>query len=71
MPMQKRLVAAAACMIVTAITILASAQAPGSGGSGTRSNDGQSCVALKTVSGLPYATTGSGSLEDAANFVCR
>jgi feruloyl esterase len=55
--MQQRVVAAGACAMVIAMTILVSAQAPGSGGSGARSTDGQTCVALKTAGGLPNATT--------------
>ena len=57
MPVQQRVVAAGAFVIVIAITILVSARAPGSGGSGALSNDGQNCVALKSASGLPNAST--------------
>src|SRR5262245_25668521 len=57
-PMRQRALAMTAFVFVIAITILASAQAPTPGRSGgIEANDNVACGALKSVTGLPNATT--------------
>ena len=55
--MRRPVAAASALVIPIAMTILTSAQAPGSGGSRAETNNGGTCAALKTASGLPNTTT--------------